>query len=98
MSVPTKMATLIQNCHGDSEGVEKFSGVISNRQAAANRPTTAGRSPVKTCSTAGWCLNCIRNFEIISIRMNEGSTTANVAVAEPRMPIHSAPPALTTAV
>ena len=53
MSVPTKMAMLIQNCQGESDGVEKFSDVISNRQAAAKRPTTAGRRPVKTCSTEG---------------------------------------------
>ncbi len=47
------MATLIQKCQGDSAGVEKLSGVISSKQAAANKPTTAGRSPMNTCSTTG---------------------------------------------
>ena len=40
----------------------------------------------------------IRNLEINNMRMKDGKTTANVAVAEPRMPIQWAPPALTTAV
>ena len=65
------MATLIQNCQGDSAGVEKFSGVSNNRTAAARRPTTAGRKPKKMCSTVGWLLYFIRNLEINNIRMKE---------------------------
>ena len=95
-SVSTKITMLIQNCQGDSDGVEKFSGVINNKQAAASKPTTAGRKPVNTCSTMGWFLYCIKNFDISSMSINEGSTTAKVAVTEPKMPIQWAPPALTT--
>ena len=43
--------TLIQKCQGFTEGSEKLSGVISNRAAAASRPTTAGRKPMNTHCT-----------------------------------------------
>lgn len=48
MKVATKSRMLIQNCQAFSLGVEKLSLVQSNRVAAANKPTTAGRKPEKT--------------------------------------------------
>ena len=88
---PTKAATnrkqLMQNCQGSAEGVEKLSGVINNRVAAASRPTTAGRKPRKTDSTAWWCMYFMNILLMSIIRINEGNTKAKVAVAEPRMAI-----------
>ena len=50
--VPTNVATnnrmLMENCQAFSLGVEKFSFVQSNKVAAANNPTTAGRSPLNS--------------------------------------------------
>ena len=87
MKVATKRAQLIQNCHGLTEGRLKFSGVISNNVAAPRRPTTAGRSPLKIDCTAGVFIY-FRNIRLMSImRMNDGSTRANVAVALPRIDI-----------
>ena len=44
---------LIPNVRISSVGVEKFSAFINTKAAAANNPTTAGLSPLKTASTAG---------------------------------------------
>ena len=85
--VPTKVATnrntLIQNCHGLKDGVEKLSAVMSNRVAAANSPTTAGRRPVKTDCTRWVCIYFIKSLLISIIRMSDGNTNAKVAVMLP---------------
>ena len=84
---PTKAATnrkqLIKNCHGFSWGVEKFSAVHSNRVAAASRPTTAGRRPVKTEVTLRVCMYRINILLISIMRMSDGNTSAKVAMALP---------------
>lgn len=48
-----KIITLTTKEYISDEGVEKFSWFIKTRAAAANRPTTAGRSPLKRASTMG---------------------------------------------
>ena len=93
-----KSPTLIQNCQGVSEMLPKFSLFISNRAAAAKRPTTAGRRPWKVFSTALWFLYFIRNLLMISMSTKLGKTTAKVAMKLPRIPHEGSYPAFTTAV
>ena len=87
--VPTKVEmkrpTLIQNCHGLTDGVEKFSGVISNRVAAPRSPTTAGRRPVKRLYTMGVFMYFKNMRLMMIISISEGSTRARVAMALPSM-------------
>ena len=78
---------LMPNCHASSWGVEKFSGVISNKVAAPNSPTTAGRSPLNMLSIRGWCIYRINSLLMSIISISDGSTSAKVAVTEPRMAI-----------
>ena len=95
--VPTNVAInnpiLIQNVHG-SEGVEKFSGVISNRVAAARSPTTAGLKPENTSCIIGESIYFINILLIRIINTNEGRIIATVAVSEPIIPVNSENPAL----
>ena len=87
IAVAMRRAQLMKNCQGFSKGVEKFSLLQSRRVAAASRPTTAGRKPVKTDCTNGVFIYFI-NMRLISIiRISEGSTKAKVAVAEPSVAI-----------
>ena len=85
--VPTNVATskntLTPNCHGLAVGVEKFSGVINKRVAAARSPTTAGLKPVNTDCTMCVFIYFINILLIRTISISDGSTNANVAVAEP---------------
>ena len=62
-----------------SVGEPKFSTFISTRAAEASSPTTAGRSPLNTDSTTGCFWYFKKNLLMVSIRMNDGNTTANVA-------------------
>ena len=68
----------------------KFSLFISSKAAARIRPTTAGRKPLKTLSTAGSFLCFRRNLLTSNIKMKLGSTTANVAIKLPKMPQYGA--------
>ena len=88
----------MQNCHRFSLGVEKLSGVISNRVAAASKPTTAGRNPVKIDCTVWVCIYFINIRLMSTIRISEGNTRAKVAVAEPSTAIGIEKPAFFTAV
>ena len=97
-AVEASRAQLIQNCQGFSEGVEKFSLLQSNRVAAANKPTTAGRRPLNTDCTSGVFMYFINILLIRIIKMSEGSTSAKVAVTLPRMAIVLPKPALWIAV
>ena len=78
------IATLITNEYISVDGAEKFSWFINTKAAAARRPTTAGLKPLNTASTMGWELYLKKNLLISSIKINEGSTTAKVAVIEPQ--------------
>ena len=78
---------LIQNCQRFSVGVLKFSRVHNNKVAAANNPTTAGRNPWKTEVTVRVCMYFMNILLMSIIRMSEGSTSAKVAVVEPRIAI-----------
>ena len=80
------MQMLTMNWYLSVWKLPKFSAVINRRAAAANRPTTAGRKPWKTASTIGCFWYFRKNLLMAIIRMNDGSTTAKVAVAEPRIP------------
>lgn len=85
--VPTKatrkMMQLTINEYISSLGELKFSVFINIKAADARRPTTAGRNPLNTASTAGCFWYFRKNLLIANIRMNEGSTTAKVAMTEP---------------
>ena len=48
-----KSRMLMVNCRGEVSQWPKFSLFISSRAAAANSPTTAGRSPLKMAVTVG---------------------------------------------
>ena len=99
--VPTNVAAnkpmLIQKVHG-SEGVEKFSGVISNNVAAARSPTTAGLKPEKTSCIIGESMYFINILLIKIIKINDGKIIAIVAVSEPMTAVNSEKPALCIAV
>ena len=85
--VTIKRNTLIQNCQAFSEGEEKFSLVQRSSVAAANRPTTAGRNPMKTDWTV-LVRMYLRNILLMRIiRMSDGRTRAKVAVNEPKTAI-----------
>ena len=83
MNVAMNKKQLIPNCQGLCLGVEKFSGVINSNVAAANSPTTAGRSPMNTLFTSRVCMYFMNILLMRIIRMSEGNTSANVAVADP---------------
>jgi hypothetical protein len=87
--VPTKatrkMMQLTINEYISSLGELKFSVFINTRAADASSPTTAGRNPLNTASTAGCFWYFRKNLLITNIRMNEGSTTAKVAMTEPHI-------------
>jgi hypothetical protein len=97
-AVAIKRAQLIKNCQGFSKGVEKFSLLHSNSVAAARSPTTAGRKPVNIDCTNGVFMYFINILLISIISINDGSTKAKVAVAEPRIAIRCPYPALCIAV
>ena len=86
-AVATKRATLTKNCQGLTAGVEKFSAVQSRRVAAAKRPTTAGRRPANIDWTTDVFMYFMNILLMRIISTNDGSTNANVAVAEPRIDI-----------
>lgn len=77
---------LIMKEYMSSSGELKFSAFIKTSAADANNPTTAGRSPLNTASTAD-ALVFQKELLIVSIRMNEGSTTAKVAMHDPNTPM-----------
>ena len=86
MKAKAKSPTLIQNCHGLAWGVLKFSSFMSRREAAASRPTTAGRSPISAWPMEALSLYYMKNLLMASMRMKLGRTTAKVAMKLPRMP------------
>ena len=100
--VPTnatmKIMQLMMNVYRSVLKLPKFSAFISSKEADASKPTTAGRSPLKTASTEGCFWYFKKNLLMSNIRMKEGNTTAKVAVHEPSMPIHCEYPALQIAV
>ena len=55
----------MQNCHGLSVKEPKFSFVRSNKVAAASKPTTVGRKPMKMLCTTGVFIYFIKNFAIV---------------------------------
>lgn len=87
MKAIRKMMLLIMKEYMSLSGELKFSSFIKTRAADANNPTTAGRSPLNTASTAGCFWYFRKNLLIVSIRMNEGSTTAKVAMHDPNTPM-----------
>ena len=78
-------------------GVLKFSGVMSISAAAAMSPTTVGRKSENMVSTKSVSRYFMRILVMVNISMNEGKTTANVAIALPNTPMAGEYPALTTA-
>ena len=80
------MRQLMTNERVSSVGEPKFSAFINTKAADASKPTTAGRKPLKTDSTTGCFWYFKKKRLMVSIRMNEGNTTANVANAEPNTP------------
>ena len=97
MKVAAKRKQLIQNCHGLTESAPKFSGDISNKEAAPSKPTTAGRKPLRTFFTGTVSTYLKNNLAINIISINEGSIKATVAVRLPNTDIISPYPALCTA-
>lgn len=93
-----KRAILMQNCHGLSEKEPKFSFVRSNKVAAASKPTTVGRKPMKMLCTIGVFIYFINILLMSTINTNDGNTRAKVAVNEPSTANASPMPALCTAV
>ena len=77
--------------------VPKFSPFIRTKAAAASSPTTPGRSPQNTASTAGCFWYFKKKRLITTMRMKEGSTTDIVAIVDPNTPKACEYPALTTA-
>ena len=71
-NVATNKPTLIQNCHGFTFGVEKFSSFISKSVAAASRPTTTGRNAVKMFCTTGVTMYFMNNLLMRIINISEG--------------------------
>ena len=71
---------------------------MSNKAAAANRPTTAGRRPPKMLFTVGVFMYFRNILAMRIMRMNEGSTRAKVAVQLPSTAIVSPMWAFFTAV
>ena len=76
---------LIMKEYMSSSGELKFSAFIKTSAADANNPTTAGRSPLNTASTAGCFWYFKKNRLMITINMNDGKTTAKVAMQEPNI-------------
>ena len=87
MKATRKMMILIMKEYMSSSGELKFSAFIKTSAADASSPTTAGRSPLNTASTEGCFCYFRKNLLIVSIRINEGSTTAKVAMQEPSTPM-----------
>ena len=83
---------------GFIDGAEKFSLFINSNAAAAISPTTAGRRPDMMLCTTIEFMYFMNNRQIRIIRMNDGSTSARVAVALPSTAIVSPMAALCTAV
>ena len=79
MKAIRKMMLLIMKEYMSSSGELKFSSFIKTSAADANNPTTA--------ATAGCFWYFRKNLLIVSIRMNEGSTTAKVAMHDPNTPM-----------
>ena len=77
----------MENCHGFSAHEEKFSLSMSISVAAASKPTTPGRSPKKMCWTTGVFMYFMNIRAMTIIMMNDGSTSAKVATAEPSVDI-----------
>ena len=89
---------LIQNTHGFIDGEEKFSLFISNKAAAAIKPTMAGLSPEKIFSTTTVCIYFINILLIRIIRMSDGNISATVEMALPAIPMVVPYPAFLMAV
>ena len=83
INVTAKMDTLIQNCHGLTDNCEKFSRFIISSAAAAMSPTTAGRRPDIMLCTMGDFMYFANTRHMSIMIMNDGSMSANVAVALP---------------
>ena len=98
MKALMKRKQLTKNCQASSLGEEKLSAVHNNKVAAANNPTTAGRNPLKMLSTEWVCMYFINILLISIIKISEGSTSAKVATADPRIATEVEYPALMTAV
>ena len=94
IKVAKKRKRLTPNCQGLISGEEKFSTSQSRSVAAARRPTTAGRRPMKTLWTAGVRIYFINMRLMRTIRMKLGRTRAKVAVALPSTAIIPSKPAL----
>lgn len=80
------MRQLMTKEYMSSLGELKFSEFINTSAAEASRPTTAGRSPLNTAYTEGCFWYFRKNLLMVSISRKEGSTTANVAIIEPKIP------------
>ena len=87
MTALRKRKQLTKNCQASSLGVEKFSEVHSNKVAAANNPTTAGRKPLKMLSTGRVCIYFINILLMSIIKISDGNIKAKVATTEPRIAI-----------
>ena len=72
-----------------TSGDEKFSLLHSSSVAAASRPTTTGRRAAKTDRTTGASMYFMNSLLISIISTSDGSTSAKVAVALPRMAVSS---------
>lgn len=79
------MRQLMTKEYMSSLGELKFSEFINTSAAEASRPTTAGRV-LNTASTEGCFWYFRKNLLMVSISRKEGSTTANVAIIEPKIP------------
>ena len=80
------MRQLMTKEYMSSLGELKFSEFINTSAAEASSPTTAGRSQLHTASTEGSYWYFRKNLLMVSISRKEGSTTAKVAIIEPKIP------------
>ena len=78
------MIMLITNVKKTTNKKPKNTKNNKTKTTDASSPTTAGRSPLKTASTAGCFWYFRKNLLMVSIRIKEGSTTANVAMTDPQ--------------
>ena len=63
----------------------KFSSFMSNKAAAAIKPTVAGRKPKKAASTYLLCRNLANAYEINKTSRKEGKQTEKVVKQEPKI-------------
>ncbi len=98
MNEAAKSMMLMKNCQGLTAIEPKFSASHNSSVAAASKPTTAGRSPVKMACTSDVRMYFRKSLLMSTISMIDGRTSASVAVKLPKTDMASEYWALCTAV